>query len=109
MSAKAKSAIESFDNEIIVSAASAWEVATKVRIGKLPEAEEFAAEFRERIRRLGFRELAVSVEHGQRAGLMMGTHKDPFDRMLIAQALSENLEIVSNERTFDVYHVRRIW
>src|SRR5277367_6595087 len=108
MSAKAKSAIESFENEIIVSAATAWEVTTKVRIGKLPEADEFAVEFRERIRDLGFLELSVTVEHGQRAGLMAGVHKDPFDRMLIAQALTENLEMVSNEEIFDEYRVRRI-
>ena len=101
--------IESLTNEIIVSAASAWEVTTKVRIGKLPEADEFAAEFRQRIRNLGFHELAVSVEHGQRAGLLPGNHKDPFDRMLIAQAQAENLAIVSNERIFDEYHVRRVW
>ena len=105
----ARDAIESLENDVFVSAASAWELTTKVRIGKLPAAERFAVEFRERIRTLGFQELAVSVEHGQRAGLMAGVHKDPFDRMLIAQALSENLEMVSNEEVFDEYRVRRIW
>jgi len=109
MSATAKSAIESLDNDVIVSAASAWELATKVRIGKLPAAARFAVEFRTKVRSLGFQELAVTVEHGQRAGLLPGEHKDPFDRMLIAQALTENLEIVSNERIFDEYRVRRIW
>jgi PIN domain nuclease of toxin-antitoxin system len=109
MSVVAKGSIESFDNQILVSAASAWEVTTKVRIGKLPEAGKFAVEFRERIRAFGFQELSVTVEHGQRAGLLPGTHKDPFDRMLIAQTLTENLEIVSNEEIFDRYLVRRIW
>jgi PIN domain nuclease of toxin-antitoxin system len=109
MSATARSAIESLDNDVIVSAASAWELTTKVRIGKLPVAAKFAVEFREKVRGLGFQELAVTVEHGQRAGLLTGAHKDPFDRMLIAQALTENLEIVSNEQVFDEYHVRRIW
>lgn len=109
MSPTARDAVNSRDNDVLVSAASAWEVTTKVRIGKLPEAERFAVEFRERIRALGFQELAVSVEHGQRAGLMAGEHQDPFDRMLIAQALTENIQIVSNEKRFDEFRVRRIW
>ena len=101
--------LASFDTEVYVSPASAWEIATKVRIGKLPGAEAFASEFTERLLRLSFRELPISVQHGQRAGLLPGTHKDPFDRMLIAQAQAENLPILSNERIFDEYHVRRIW
>lgn len=109
MSGAARSAIEALDNEVLVSAASAWELTTKIRIGKLPVAVKFAIEFREKVRGLGFHELAVTVEHGQRAGLMHGVHKDPFDRMLIAQALTENLEIVSNEQIFDQYNVRRVW
>jgi len=109
MSETARNAVDSRDNEILVSAVSAWEVTTKVRIGKLAEAERFAVEFRDRIRNLGFQELAVTVEHGQRAGLLPGSYKDPFDRMLIAQALTEDLAIVSNARLFDSYLVRRIW
>lgn len=109
LSAKARSILSSFESDIFVSAASAWEIATKVRLGKLPGAETFAAEFPERVRKLGFRELTISIEHGQRAGLLPGEHKDPFDRMLIAQAQAENIPIVSNERIFDAYRVRRIW
>jgi PIN domain nuclease of toxin-antitoxin system len=96
-------------NEVFVSAASAWEIATKVRIGKLPEALELAQDITRHLSRQGFRELAVSVEHGQRAGLLPGAHKDPFDRMLIAQAQSENLVLVSNEEIFDDYGVVRLW
>jgi PIN domain nuclease of toxin-antitoxin system len=66
-------------------------------------------DFSARLEQLGFRELAIQVEHAQRAGLLPGEHKDPFDRMLIAQAQSGNLALVSNERIFDDYHVRRIW
>ena len=84
-------------------------MATKVRIGKLPGAEAFVMEFAARIGQLGFRQLAISVEHGQRAGLLPGVHRDPFDRMLIAQAQAENLPIVSNEELFDEYRVQRIW
>ena len=109
MSQTARDAVDSRDNEVLVSAASAWEVTTKVRIGKLPEAEKFAVKFRDRIQNLGFQELAVTVEHGQRAGSMVGIHKDPFDRMLIAQALTENIPVVSNEKLFDEYCIHRVW
>ena len=109
LSSRARSLLTSLDIEVLVSAASAWEIATKVRIGKLPGAEAFAADLNTRIKRLGFLGLAVTLEHGQRAGLLPGTHKDPFDRMLIAQAQAENLPLISNERIFDAYGIRRIW
>jgi PIN domain nuclease of toxin-antitoxin system len=109
LSKSARSLLSSLETEVFVSAASAWEVATKVRLGKLPGAEAFAAEFGSRVERLGFQELAIEVEHGQRAGLLPGEHKDPFDRMLIAQAQSENMPVVSKDEIFDHYRVRRIW
>ena len=109
LSSRARSLLTSLDIEVLVSAASAWEIATKVRIGKLPGAEAFAADLNTRIKRLGFLGLAVTLEHGQRAGLLPGTHKDPLDRMLIAQAQAENLPLISNERIFDAYGIRRIW
>jgi PIN domain nuclease of toxin-antitoxin system len=109
LSVKARSVLASPDSEVFVSAASAWEIATKVRIGRLPGAEIFAAEFPQRLERMGFKKLAVTVEHGQQAGLLPGAHRDPFDRMLIAQAQAENLATVSNEQLFDAWHVRRIW
>ncbi len=77
-------------------------MSTNVRIRKLPGAELFAAEFPARVGRLGFRELAIRIEHGQRAGLLPGAHKDPFDRMLIAQAQAENMPIVSDERILTI-------
>ena len=109
LSRKAVTVLSSFQTEVFVSAASAWEVATKFRIGRLPGAASMAADFSARIRQLGFLELAITVEHGQRAGLLPGEHKDPFDRMLMAQAQAENMPIVSNEKIFDAYQVRRIW
>ena len=80
-----------------------------MRLGKLPGAEALAADFPSRVQLLGFRELPITVEHGQRSGLLPGTHKDPFDRLLIAQAQAENMPIISNEKIFDEYRVRRIW
>jgi len=95
--------------DVYVSAASAWEVATRVRIGKLPDAANLVYDFSGHLASQGFRGLDVSVEHGQRAGLLPDPHKDPFDRMLIAQAQAENLVLVSNEEAFDQYGVIRLW
>src|SRR5690349_5060527 len=92
-----------------VSAATAWEVATKVRIGRLPAAAYLAHGFAEHIRLEGFLELPITLQHAERAGALAGLHKDPFDRMLIAQAQAENLILVSNEAIFDGYGVRRLW
>jgi PIN domain nuclease of toxin-antitoxin system len=92
-----------------VSAASAREITTKVRLGKWREAEYLAANLATVIHELGFTELPITVEHGQRAGMLPGSHKDPFDRMLIAQAQAENPPIISSDRVFDEYHIRRIW
>jgi PIN domain nuclease of toxin-antitoxin system len=107
--ASARKLIANKNNEVLVSAASAWEIATKVRLGKLPIAIELAHDFSAYLERERFDTLAVSVEHGIRAGLLPGAHKDPFDRMLIAQALAENLAIVSNDVVFDGYGVKRVW
>lgn len=96
-------------NTVIVSAASAWEIATKVRLGKLPTAVDLVADFVGQMDREGFQLLAVSVEYAIRGGLLPGLHKDPFDRMLIAQAQAEHLPIISNETAFDAYGVRRVW
>ena len=105
----ARRTIADTKNTMIVSAVSAWEIATKVRLGKLPTANDLAADFSGHLDRDGFQLLAISAEHGIRAGLLPGPHKDPFDRMLIAQAQAENMPIISNEILFESYGVRRIW
>ena len=105
----ARKTIADTKNTLIVSAASAWEIATKVRLGRLPSANDLAADFSGHLDRDGFELLAISAEHGIRAGLLPGPHKDPFDRMLIAQAQAENMPIISNETLFETYGVRRIW
>ena len=96
-------------NTIVVSAASAWEIATKVRNRKLPSAAPLVADFAGFLHREGFDQLPISVDHGIRAGQLPGVHKDPFDRMLIAQAQAENIPLISNEILFDHYGIRRIW
>jgi PIN domain nuclease of toxin-antitoxin system len=105
----ARKVIAETKNTVIVSAASAWEIATKVRLGKLPTAADLASDFSGQIEREGFELLPISAEHGIRAGLLGGPHKDPFDRTLIAQAQAENLSIITNEAVFESYGVRRIW
>jgi PIN domain nuclease of toxin-antitoxin system len=92
-----------------VSAASAWEITTKHRLGKLPSAAELAADFETMTEEAGFAPLSVTLRHAQLAGKLEGSHKDPFDRMLIAQALTDNLVLVSNETAFDAFGVSRLW
>lgn len=101
--------IDGDTSEVHVSAATAWEIATKFRLGKLPSAARAAEDCLGCIESHGFRALSVTVEHGQRAGSLPGPHRDPFDRMLVAQALVENLALVSNERAFDQFGVQRLW
>lgn len=109
LSPRARKLIEDGGNEILVSAASGWEIATKVRLGKLPTGEELAGELDRYLDQLGCDSLPISLAHAVRAGSLPGEHRDPFDRMLIAQAQAKNLKIISNHRIFDAYHVDRIW
>lgn len=109
LSLTARSWIEIPEHRILVSAASAWEIATKVRIGKLPGAQAVAANFHECLISQGFAPLEITADHALRAGSLPGPHRDPFDRMLIAQAQALNIPLISNENLFDHYGIRRIW
>jgi len=109
LSKVAKAVIEEKGHFSLVSAASAWEMATKVRLGRLPVAADLVQDFVADLARERIEILPVSAEHGIRAGLLPGPHKDPFDRMLIAQALTENIPIVSNDRGLDGYGATRLW
>lgn len=105
----AQNLLKNRDHTVLVSAASAWEIATKVRLGKLDVATEVVENLVAYLARERFDVVPVTAEHGIRAGSLPGPHKDPFDRMLIAQALAENIPIVSNDRALDGYGVRRLW
>ena len=94
---------------MLVSAASAWEITTKHRLGKLPEADQVALDVSGTIASQSFDELPISVDDAARAGALPGPLRDPFDRMLIAQALGQDLVLVSIETRFDSYGVRRLW
>ena len=107
--ASARKLIARGSNTIVVSSASAWEIANKVRLGKLPMAVDLVADLERVLVQESFEALAISVDHSVRAGLLPGPHRDPFDRMLIAQSQAEGLPIVSNDEAFDGYGIRRLW
>lgn len=109
LSDRARDAIADENNPVAVSAASAMEIATKFRIGKLSQAAILAQNFESIIAEQGFSELAISVHHARLAGEMNIDHKDPFDRLLIAQAQAEDMVLVSNEALFDAFAVKRLW
>ncbi|MDJ0609389.1 MAG: type II toxin-antitoxin system VapC family toxin [Kiloniellales bacterium] len=96
-------------NELLVSSGSAWEIATKHRIGKLPEAGAPVARFAQLLRQARMRDLPITAAHALAAGALPGPHRDPFDRMLIAQADLERLPLVSNDPVFNNYSVELIW
>ena len=109
LSRRAQEAIADEANSIAVSAASAMAVATKHRIGKLPNAALLARDFEAIVADQGFDELPITVRHARVAGEMKIDHKDPFDRLLIAQAQAEDMVLVSNEVLFDDFAVNRLW
>lgn len=105
----ARAAMLEDGNAIWVSAVSAMEVTTKYRLGKWPEAEWLALNFSDMLGGEGFSVLPVTLDHAVLAGSMPIAHKDPFDRLLIAQARVEDMPLLSNEAMFDGFGVRRIW
>ena len=109
LSMRAREAIQTTDDAVLVSAVSAMEVSTKFRLGKLPQAGRLAQDFEAIIQSQGFTELPISIRHGRIAGTLQVAHKDPFDRLLIAQSLSEDVPLVSNEALFDDFGVTRVW
>jgi PIN domain nuclease of toxin-antitoxin system len=96
-------------NIVLVSAASAWEIATKERIGKLPGAEILERDFLDVMEDAGYTLLAIDVASALRAGRLLGEHRDPFDRMIAAQALAEDIPILSTDSKLDEFGIRRVW
>lgn len=109
LSRKSSSIIADETNTVLVSAASAWEIATKVRIGKLPGAEKFEKEFLDVIEDAGYALLPIDAACALRAGRLVGDHRDPFDRMIAAQSLAEDIPILSSDPKLDAFGIRRIW
>lgn len=109
LSRPAHAAISDPDNDVLVSAVSAVEVTTKHRLGKLPQVGLLARSFEAQVAAEGFSGLSITLRHGQLAGSLPIEHKDPFDRLLMAQAMAEDLTLVSNEKLFDASGVSRLW
>src|SRR2546425_11529410 len=104
MSRKARALVADNDNEVFLSAASVWEITTKARLGRPARADVPAA-----MASQGFAPLSITTAHAQRAGSLPGPPRDPFDRMLVAQADLEGLPIVSIDAVFEEYRVTRLW
>lgn len=109
LSAKVRRLIEDDSNEVLVSAASAWEIATKSRIGKLAIAETIAHRLPDAVASQGFTALAISLGDAQRAGWLATEHRDPFDRMLAAQAQAHDVPLATNDPAFASLGVKVLW
>lgn len=109
LSSVAREVLTNDATEIMVSAASAWEIATKFRIGKLSGAGKIVADYTGAIQGLQAKSLAVTSEHTLKAGLWDVAHRDPFDRLLAAQSALEMLALVSGDRTMDQFGIEVIW
>ncbi|MFZ1495289.1 MAG: type II toxin-antitoxin system VapC family toxin [Candidatus Competibacter denitrificans] len=109
LSATARHTIANPDHRLWVSAASAWEIATKARLGKLPEAGDVPTQLEAYLRKARFSELAVTIEHSLRAGALPGPHRDPFDRMLIAQSIITSYPVITVDPVFSEYGVPVLW
>jgi PIN domain nuclease of toxin-antitoxin system len=109
LSIRAREALADPDAEVIISAVSIFEITLKHRLGKLAEATPFVLHHQHMLAGLAWTPLPVSMEHAAAAGALDIAHKDPFDRLLIAQARIERVPIVSNEALFDACGAERIW
>jgi PIN domain nuclease of toxin-antitoxin system len=109
LTSRVKELLEDPKHEIFVSAASSWEIATKVRIGRLPEAAELARDIPGWIARAGFFELPIGAHHAQQAGSWIQDHRDPFDRMLAAQSQIEDLPLVTIDPALKAFEIELIW
>lgn len=109
LSAHARNLIGDERNAILVSAASAWEIATKFRLGKLPIAAAAIPRFNELIEADGFEHLPITHLHALHAGSLSQEHRDPFDRMLAAQSALESAPLISRDPAFALFETRIVW
>jgi len=108
-SRRARTAMEEPDAILVVSAVSAWEIANKVRLGKWPEADMLAQSLKAAMDEFTLEPLSITLEHAHLAGSMRGSHRDPFDRMLAAQAQIENIPLVTADPVFRAFGTRVLW
>ena len=108
MSRKARTAIEAADVEPMISAAAVWEMAIKASLGRLILPGTVEHYVKEKIGQ-GYRMLPMSWEHAARVEQLPWHHRDPFDRLLAAQALVENCPLITRDRVFKKYGVEVVW
>src|ERR1700678_2683096 len=108
LSRRARLAIENPKNRVLISAAVAWELAIKAKAGKFSPAS-LVEKLDRLLEQAAFLELAITIEHQPSAGSLALHHRDPFDRLLVAQALSLRIPIVSADAILDKYRVERLW
>ena len=106
---RAREALSNADATVFVSAASAWEIATKVRLGRLESYRDMVPRFDELAKAADLRHLPLTHRHGLRAGSYPNEHRDPFDRMLAAQAELESLTLVTRDEVFGDFPVQVLW
>lgn len=108
LSPELRDALENSDNALVVSAASAWEITTKWRLGKLPQARAVVENYALALHRLAAVDLPISAAVARQAGLWGVSHRDPFDRLLAAQASSDDLVLASTDPAFAQFEGVRI-
>ena len=109
LSDKARTLMLNADNELLVSPASHWEIAIKISLGKYTLNDDFETFIERQTVYSEFTPLPISVKHAALVATLPFHHRDPFDRMLVAQAICEGIPIVSIDRLLDAYSVARIW
>lgn len=109
LSVTARSLIEDANNDLYLSAASAWEIAIKISVGKLSVGQDLGTFLTEQLTRNAIALLPLSIPHAATVASLPLHHKDPFDRLLVAQSLTESVPLVSIETTLDAYGIQRLW
>jgi PIN domain nuclease of toxin-antitoxin system len=109
LSAAAKAAIEDPASDVLVSPASYWEIAIKIALGKLALPQPYQPFFEEQFAVNQLQILPIEIRHTAQLTRMPHHHRDPFDRLIIAQAIAEGIPVVSREARFDAYGVHRMW
>jgi PIN domain nuclease of toxin-antitoxin system len=109
LSDKAREMFCDDSNTLLVSAASAYEISFKVMLGKLPSCAPLVPKFSETLLMAGFRHIELTTRHGIEAGRLPLIHRDPFDRLLTAQAIVENMPILSNDEKLSALGAKRVW
>lgn len=109
LSKTAKNIIEDFENDIYLSSASVWELIIKIWLGKLKLKKDAGQFIAENIVQYGFIPLSINIPHAIEVSKLPEIHRDPFDRILIAQSVVENIGIITSDKFINKYDVKTIW